>query len=149
MSIGKDLRNLRKEAGVSISTLARHAGVGSDTISKIETEQVNPFPQTIYKLNKALKRLMEEDFTNLIEDDYTDLIKSPVSIKHKERLKRWKFEPEAVYRVDKQILIFLRKEGVHHIFQSSVRGVKWVTAYTDAQLVDIVVEKMKIAPFLA
>jgi len=144
MSIGEDLRNLREEAGVSISTLARNAGIGADTITKIETEKVTPFPHTIHRLNNALKRLMEKDFTKLIEDDFSDLIKSPASIKHKERLKRWKFEPEAVYRVDKQMLIFLRKEGIHHIFKSSVKGVKWVTAYTDAQLVDIVVETLKV-----
>lgn len=70
------------------------------------------------------------------KDEYVDLVESPLSIQPHKRIKRWTFEPGAIYEIDDHRLRFLRKEGIHHIFQSAVRGVKWLTSYTDSQLVD-------------
>lgn len=46
-------------------------------------------------------------------------------------LKKWTFEPGKKYKIDKESLVFLRTEGIHHIFKSTVKGVKWLTTWVN------------------
>lgn len=54
MSFGKYLRKLRKEKSMSQRKLAELAGVTNSTISRIESDFVNPDPITLEKLACAL-----------------------------------------------------------------------------------------------
>ncbi|AHC23522.1 MULTISPECIES: helix-turn-helix domain-containing protein [Mycobacteriaceae] len=48
--IGRQLRDLRAERGLSLSELARRAGVGKGSLSEIEAGKRNPTIETLYAL---------------------------------------------------------------------------------------------------
>ncbi|AMT69938.1 helix-turn-helix domain-containing protein [Mycobacteroides immunogenum] len=52
--IGRRLRELRNERGLSLSELARRAGVGKGSISEIESGARNPTVETLYALCEPL-----------------------------------------------------------------------------------------------
>lgn len=52
--IGRRLRELRQTRGVSLSALARRAGVGKATLSGLETGTRNPTLETLYAVTTAL-----------------------------------------------------------------------------------------------
>lgn len=53
-TIARNLRRLRENAGVSLSTLAKAAGVGKGTLSSLEAGAGNPTIETLWALAKAL-----------------------------------------------------------------------------------------------
>lgn len=52
--VGHALRALRRDAGVSLSELARRSGVGKATLSELEAGRRNPTLETLYALTTAL-----------------------------------------------------------------------------------------------
>ncbi|MEV0424068.1 helix-turn-helix domain-containing protein [Streptosporangium canum] len=53
-ALGELLRRLRKDAGLTGKDLALRAGVAQPTISRIETGQLLPVPETVDRLVEAL-----------------------------------------------------------------------------------------------
>lgn len=53
--VGRRLRALRVERGLSLSELARRAGVGKGTLSELETGRRNPTLDTLFALTSALR----------------------------------------------------------------------------------------------
>ena len=51
--------------------------------------------------------------------------------------KAWKFKPGKKYVINGKKMLFLRKVGANHLFQS---GAGWLASWTDAQLVGVDVE---------
>jgi transcriptional regulator with XRE-family HTH domain len=54
--VGRRLKRLRQDAGLSLSELARRSGVGKGTLSELETGRRNPTLETLYALTTALGR---------------------------------------------------------------------------------------------
>ena len=54
MSFGENLRNLRKERGLSIKELAEKSGVSATQISYYEHNHFIPYAKNVYKLSVAL-----------------------------------------------------------------------------------------------
>jgi transcriptional regulator with XRE-family HTH domain len=52
--VGRRLKELRKERGLSLSELARRSGVGKGTLSELESGLRNPTLETLYALTTAL-----------------------------------------------------------------------------------------------
>jgi transcriptional regulator with XRE-family HTH domain len=53
-AVGRRIRELREERGISLSTLARLAGVGKATLSRLETGAQNPTLETLYAVTGQL-----------------------------------------------------------------------------------------------
>ncbi|UCM88123.1 helix-turn-helix domain-containing protein [Streptomyces marincola] len=53
--VGRRLRELREEQGLSLSELARRAGLGKATLSELEGGRRNPTLDTLYALTTALR----------------------------------------------------------------------------------------------
>jgi transcriptional regulator with XRE-family HTH domain len=53
--VGRRLRALRSERGLSLSELARRAGLGKGTLSELETGQRNPTLDTLFAVTSALR----------------------------------------------------------------------------------------------
>ena len=54
-AMGRRIRGLREEQGVSLSALAARAGIGKGTLSELETGQRNPTLETLYALAAPLQ----------------------------------------------------------------------------------------------
>ncbi|MCM2416499.1 helix-turn-helix transcriptional regulator [Streptomyces sp. RKAG290] len=54
--LGRRLRALRQEQGLSLSELSRRSRVGKGTLSELESGQRNPTLETLYALTTALGR---------------------------------------------------------------------------------------------
>ncbi|WP_329124804.1 helix-turn-helix domain-containing protein [Streptomyces sp. NBC_01465] len=54
--VGRRLKQLRQDSGLSLSELARRSGVGKGTLSELETGRRNPTLETLYALTTALGR---------------------------------------------------------------------------------------------
>lgn len=54
-AVGRRIRELREEQGVSLSALAARAGIGKGTLSELETGQRNPTLETLYALAAPLQ----------------------------------------------------------------------------------------------
>ncbi|MGH4031027.1 helix-turn-helix domain-containing protein [Actinomycetota bacterium Odt1-20B] len=52
--VGRRLSQLRDEQGMSLSELARRAGIGKGTLSELESGRRNPTLETLYALTTAL-----------------------------------------------------------------------------------------------
>jgi transcriptional regulator with XRE-family HTH domain len=53
-AVGQRLRELREAQGVSLSALARQAGIGKATLSRLETGAQNPTLETLYAVTGQL-----------------------------------------------------------------------------------------------
>ena len=53
--VGRRLRALRTERGLSLSELARRAGLGKGTLSELETGRRNPTLDTLFAVTSALR----------------------------------------------------------------------------------------------
>lgn len=53
-TVGRRLRHLREERGLSLSALARQSGTGKATLSELEAGRRNPTLETLYALTTAL-----------------------------------------------------------------------------------------------
>ncbi|WP_353940443.1 helix-turn-helix domain-containing protein [Streptomyces sp. HUAS MG91] len=54
--VGRRLKGLRQDAGLSLSELARRSGVGKGTLSELESGRRNPTLETLYALTTVLDR---------------------------------------------------------------------------------------------
>ncbi|MET9587756.1 XRE family transcriptional regulator [Streptomyces sp. NPDC006539] len=54
--VGRRLKRLRQDDGLSLSELSRRSGVGKGTLSELETGRRNPTLETLYALTTALGR---------------------------------------------------------------------------------------------
>jgi len=55
-SIGLDLRARRHEAGLTLSAVARRAGIAAETLSRIENGRTDPAVGTVRSILKALQQ---------------------------------------------------------------------------------------------
>ena len=55
VNVGKEIRALRQEKGLSIRALARASGISANAISMIERGRTSPSVSTLYKMADALK----------------------------------------------------------------------------------------------
>ena len=72
-SLGRRLRLMRAERGLSLREAARRAGVVKETISEIERGKTHPYDVTLAKLAKAYDVPLEE----LLEEETVPLDKAP------------------------------------------------------------------------
>jgi len=56
--VGSRMRQIRREKGLSIKELSRLAGIEEDTLSRIESGEMQPQLGTVLKLSKSLERDM-------------------------------------------------------------------------------------------
>lgn len=54
--VGRRVKRLRQDGGLSLSELSRRSGVGKGTLSELETGRRNPTLETLYALTTALGR---------------------------------------------------------------------------------------------
>ncbi|MBO1332867.1 helix-turn-helix domain-containing protein [Streptomyces sp. VRA16 Mangrove soil] len=54
--VGRRLKGLRQDAGLTLSELARRSGVGKGTLSELESGRRNPTLETLYALTTVLGR---------------------------------------------------------------------------------------------
>lgn len=69
ITIGKQIKILRMQRGLSITKLAQLSGVSKGYVSSIENHKTNPSAQMIKKVAKALEVPVEK-IVNLHEDTY-------------------------------------------------------------------------------
>lgn len=152
-SLGEELKRARKKKGLSRRALAYCCGVSKASIKKIE-EGGTRGSKAIWK---RFSYVLDAEFDipdDLVEEGKLKLpplreiptVWGVAMLPHRE-LKQWEFLNGVYYNIDKGNYVFLRKEGKHHVFKSV--NANWLTTYTDAQLVDVEVKRMKIAPFPA
>jgi transcriptional regulator with XRE-family HTH domain len=55
-NVGRQLRNLRAELGLSLRQLSNKVGVAPSTIQKIENNQISPTLSTMLKIAKGLDK---------------------------------------------------------------------------------------------
>lgn len=72
MSIGNNIRRIRKEKKMPIRELVNISDVGKSTISDIENDNVSPTVATLKKLAAALDVSVDEFFKEDIENNSTD-----------------------------------------------------------------------------
>ena len=69
MSIGSNLKNIRKSKKLSIRDLVELSNVGKSTISDIENDNVNPTTNTLEKLASALSVSVSDFFNSSASDN--------------------------------------------------------------------------------
>jgi len=62
MSLGQNIRILRKKKGYSIMKVKELTGLSKSTISELETDKTSPTVETLQKIAKALELPVEELF---------------------------------------------------------------------------------------
>lgn len=80
MSLGQNIRNIRKNKGYSIMKVKEMTGLSKSTISEIENDKSSPTSETLQKIASALECqvsvFFDEDRTEAIEetkiDEYMD-----------------------------------------------------------------------------
>ena len=70
--VGKKIREIRKEKGLSMRELARLSTVSSSTMSDIENERINPSIATLDKIAQALNVPIENIVANTKTEDKID-----------------------------------------------------------------------------
>lgn len=77
MSLGENIRKIRKEKGYSILKLRELTGLSKSTISEIENDKSSPTFETLNKIAKALEirveTLISYDQLNEWDNEYHDL----------------------------------------------------------------------------
>lgn len=77
MSLGENIRKIRKEKGYSILKLRELTGLSKSTISEIENDKSSPTFETLNKIAKALEikveTLISYDQLNEWDNEYPDL----------------------------------------------------------------------------
>ena len=59
-AIGKKLRNVRKEKGLSLADVAQKSGITPGLLSKIENFRTMPSLPVLYKISEALEEPLSE-----------------------------------------------------------------------------------------
>ncbi|WP_308779597.1 helix-turn-helix domain-containing protein [uncultured Clostridium sp.] len=84
MSVGSNIRNIRKSKGYSIMNVRELTGLSKSTISELENDKSSPTTETLNKLAKALdvpvSAFFDEDYSEKKERDYSLTIKEQENI---------------------------------------------------------------------
>lgn len=138
----EDLRGERKERGWTQAELGRKVGVSAAHIGDIECGRATGAPELWERIELAFAKEEEED-----QEFWPEQLRIGETVHCV--LKRWEFTPGKKYsfRPPTKLddlrnlgggvggatlrLKYLRKEGVHHVFQASSG---WLMTWTDAQL---------------
>ena len=74
--VGKIIRKIRKEKGISLRDLAKDVGVSFVNISYIENGRVETSKEVLRKISKALNYDFDKllSLTNTVDDDLTEII---------------------------------------------------------------------------
>lgn len=67
-TIGKNLRRIRNEKGITLEQLALEAGIAYSQVSRLELGKINPTAYTLYLLASALKVPLTDFFAGCLND---------------------------------------------------------------------------------
>jgi len=113
MSVGKNVRKIRKEKGLSILDLKNLTGLSKSTISDLENDKSSPTIETLQKIANALNVDIKEFFKNEsekqsnTEDDLEDVFPEGVYVL---RRASKKLSPEAKKQMIKIMKAFLEED---------------------------------------
>lgn len=113
MSVGKNVRKIRKEKGLSILDLKNLTGLSKSTISDLENDKSSPTIETLQKIAKALNVDIKEFFKNEsekqsnTEDDLEDVFPEGVYVL---RRASKELSPEAKKQMIKIMKAFLEED---------------------------------------
>lgn len=158
-----DLKALREKTGLSRTRFAKKVGIDVTTYSQMERGVQPGSIENRQRLAKFLELPYEEveDPRSVHErrppkfppvlDELDKAAWEPPEPEERPRPKAWTFEPGKVYRISwgpsyknewyapsGKKLLFLRDEGIHHIFKSAAAS--WLECFTDVQLMGCAVE---------
>lgn len=139
--LGAELKRVRRLRKFSLPDFAHFCGISMSTIQYVECGKIRGSKELWRRFSYVLdwnfeipEDLMESGKRKLKPLREIKNYMGAAMLPHKE-LKRWEFKEGRKYSINKVKYIFLRKEGIHHIFMRA--GCNWLTTYTDSQLVDI------------
>jgi len=127
------IQQKRREMGLTLTQLAEKIGASTSYLGYIEHG------------DKLGSDAMIKDIALALGLDYADIRRAQGVNHHPDeelipKIKICTFVPGKTYKIralgrfgTREKLRYLRKEGIHHVFQHPVAG--WRTSYTDAQLV--------------
>lgn len=113
MSVGKNVRKIRKEKGLSILDLKNLTGLSKSTISDLENDKSSPTIETLQKIANALNVDIKEFFKNEsekqsnTEDDLEDVFPEGVYVL---RRASKELSPEAKKQIIKIMKAFLEED---------------------------------------
>lgn len=113
MSVGKNVKKIRKEKGLSILDLKNLTGLSKSTISDLENDKSSPTIETLQKIAKALNVDIKEFFKNEsekqsnTEDDLEDVFPEGVYVL---RRASKELSPEAKKQMIKIMKAFLEED---------------------------------------
>jgi len=100
LSFGQYITHLRNEKSMSQRKLAELAGVTNSTISRIETDSVNPDPTTLEKLATALKvdkaLLLTKCGYSEMPEEFVVMARKAGELSEKKRAEMYKFFDETI-----------------------------------------------------
>lgn len=76
MSLGENIRNIRKSKGISILKLRELTGLSKSTISELENDKSSPTAETLQKIADALDVYVSDFFK---DENETELIREETS----------------------------------------------------------------------
>ena len=133
-----DLLEVKRARGLSWEYLARHSGYSASHIRKVLYDGDRCGSRQMWIALAGLLDVTAPPPPNAQENGRGPYVKCDGPIfaiaSFLKCAKKWHFKRGGQYVINKANLVFLRKEGIHHIFKH--KSVGWRIAYTDSQLVD-------------
>jgi transcriptional regulator with XRE-family HTH domain len=80
MSLGENIRNIRKNKGYSIMKIRELTGLSKSTISEIENDKSSPTSDTLEKIANALGVNISDFFDNNPIEDKLDILEEDMKI---------------------------------------------------------------------
>ena len=133
-----DLLEVKRARGLSWEYLARHSGYSASHIRKVLYEGSRGGARQMWIALAGLLAVSAPPPPCAQETGRGPYVKCDIRradiVSFLKCAKKWHFKRDGQYVINKANLVFLRKEGIHHIFKH--KSVGWLIAYTDSQLVD-------------
>ena len=130
-----DLLEVKRARGLSWEYLARHSGYSAGHIRAVLYEGSRGGSRQMWIALAGLLDVSAPPPPCARETGRGPYVKAAINIAPIIKCaKKWHFKRGGQYVINKANLVFLRKEGIHHIFKH--KSVGWLIAYTDSQLVD-------------
>lgn len=80
MSLGENIRNIRKNKGYSIMKIKELTGLSKSTISELENDKSSPTSETLEKIANALEVNISYFFDNKPIEDKLDVLEEDMKI---------------------------------------------------------------------
>ena len=130
----------RKELGLTQAQVSKEIKVSNTTLVDIEAGRFRCKDKTALSSLAKLLGIPYEDVSTAAQNNSGAQV-------HVKKLCKRKFIPNLSYRFqiddvhEDKILRYVRKEGVHHIFQSPLGG--WLICFTDRQLIGVEIQAVE------